>query len=237
MALRLFFIFIALILAGAARADEIADLLQDSMIQACDRLNSPHKAGCPLDKTEPKKSDCPLGKDVADGALSPEDAQKLFRSVRAQKSRYALSGEYVADRVCAQRAQLVASDLQDACKLKTEKIFVQPSRNSLGMRNTLKVEADGRTYSWDKYHVANVVKVTKDGKTESYVFDPLLFKDAVPLKTWEAAVKKSDPAATSTVTPSKVYLVNDEPGDERGLAARAEREIRKAREDARVLRR
>lgn len=279
---------------SSAHADDIGDLIQNSVVKACDQINK-KKSGCVLQKaTKPaavkddnaadrastsntdtsspapanptdvaaavgatlsrcdsQRADLPPTAPLSNSSeqnmdlstLTPAEAQQVFQFVSRQKSRYGLSGNYVADRVCAQRAQLVAYDLQQVCKVKSAKIFVQPSRSwlTLGLgRNDLQVDANDKHYRWDNFHVANIVMVHDGAGDEPYVIDPLLFQQPVPLKQWEALVKKSDPSASSTLTSGSVYLLNEASEDDPSrpvFPGKAEQDMSEAKALAQRLRR
>ena len=174
--------------------------------------------------------------------LTQEEASQVYAYIAKQRTRYALNSDWVAARVCNQRAELIANDILSDCKIKSAKIFITPSRNlyTLGLwKNTLAVEANGKNYEWTSHHVANVIYVDVNGKAVPYAIDPLLFNKPVPLGTWEKAVKQNDPRATSRLTssatyrPSLAYEDNPElgPSNER----EAIRDIEEARRQGRVL--
>lgn len=254
--------------APATSDRSLENLIQDTVVRACDRLNTkrsacgqtraeaPRAAPLPtpeaLKRCDPKRQDQPPAQAVSNSENRPfdvsvvsiEEAKQVFDFIRPQKSRYALTGAGVANRVCAQRAQMVAFDLLDQCKMKSAKIFVQPSRSRLALglwRNSLDVEVNGQSYSWDKYHVANVIYVSQaDGRTEPYVIDPLLFQEAVPLATWENLLKKTDPRASSYLTSPSTYTASGISEDDPSKPIRtgqAESDLALARRQAREVQR
>lgn len=264
----LFLLIIAAAPCAFAQQDDIAALIQNSVVKACDQINK-KKTSCTggtaispapppvavttkadLKRCDPARRDTPentplansQGQEMALSRLSPDEAWELFQYVSSQKHRYGLNGNYVADRVCAQRAQLVAYDLLQDCHVKSAKIFVQPSRSwmTLGLgRNMLSVKSQGRTYRWDNFHVANVVMVNEAGEDAPYVIDPLLFSRPVPLATWEKLVKQNDSGASSTLTGPGVYLLgdaSDDGPDLRPTPGRALQDLEEARRLARQLR-
>lgn len=254
--------------APAAPDRSLENLIQDTVVRACDRINTKRstcgqmRAEAPrtappvvaevLKRCDPKRQDAPPSQSVNNSenrafdvsVVSAQEAQQVFDFIRPQKSRYALTGAGVANRVCAQRAQMVAFDLLDQCKMKSAKIFVQPSRSRLALglwRNSLEVEVNGQSYSWDKYHVANVIYVRQvDGRTEPYVLDPLLFQEPVPMATWEALLKKTDPRASSFLTSPSTYTASGISSDDptKPLStAQAESDLSLARRQAREMQR
>lgn len=174
--------------------------------------------------------------------LSENEVQDVFKYVSKQKSRYVLNNGWAASGVCAARSHLIADDIAKDCKISSGKIFVSPSRSAMTLwmaKNSLWVEAKGRKFRWDEFHVANVVYVEKNGQTEPYVIDPMLFDKAVPLKQWESLVKSHDSSASSWFTTSKAFTPADRHEDDpQNLmnTQQAHEEIEKAKHDERIMR-
>jgi hypothetical protein len=203
-----------------------------------------------LKRCDPNREDLPPDKEMKNvrgesfpvSTLKLEEAEEVFQHFRKQQRRYALNEQWVADRVCAQRSQIMATDLLNECRIRSAKAFIVPSTSwmSLGMsRNTLEVEADGKKYRWDKFHVANVIYVEKDGKSEPYVMDPILSKKIIPLAEWEATVKKSDPSAETRITSGSVYRLSQAGVDDPSRPPRSDEaifDLEQARHNAAILR-
>lgn len=227
----------------AQDSDPIKALIQNSLVDTCERLNKPNSSPCRLNQKKIQKAEIPPAmieenkevslprcnpnrddvpklismkssndQDVPVSSLSPEEAQEVFNHFSKQGSRYILTNSWMAQRACAQRAQLMAADLLKDCKIRSGKIFVRPSRSALTLwmgRNVLEVSAKGKQYSWDNFHVANIIYVEENGKSKPYVLDPLLFDGPAPLEKWEALVKTNDPGASSTLSSGSVYKFTD----------------------------
>lgn len=79
----------------------------------------------------------------------------------------------------------------------------QPSKVWLrGWLHTLTRNSPNCYVNWG-YHVAPVLDVSVGGSTQTYVVDPSLFDDVVPLATWISV--QGDPAATATITAASQY--------------------------------
>lgn len=266
------FILTSFSLTHGHAEDSIESLIQKNVVEVCDKLNKPKQSTCEYRDLKPQKlqevataaeatnqtlNRCDRNRtDVPDNIqeanfqetpmqvsrLSVEEASQVYAYIAKQKTRYALNSDWVASRVCNQRAELIAGDLLSDCKVQSAKIFVLPSRNlyTLGlMKNSLEVSAGDKTYTWTSHHVANVIYVEVNGNVEPYVIDPLLFKKPVPLATWEKTIKQNDTRATSRVTSSATYRPSLAYEDNPELGPSHEREairdIEEARRQGRVL--
>lgn len=182
-----------------------------------------------------------LGTPMPVSVLSKKEAAQVFSYVTNQKSRYAIEASWAGAKVCNQRAELIAADILSDCKVRSAKIFVEPSRNwwLLGFaKDTLEVQTKDVKYVWPNHHVANIIYVESNGGAEPYVMDPLLFNKPVPLALWEKTIKKNDPSATSRITSSSTYrpsFANEDDPTQAPNAARALKDLDKARRDAKIL--
>ena len=240
--------------------NSIEELIESTVVRACDQINRRAQTPCANElraraRTAPpaipsaaasrcdsSRRDSPESvseQNVSMSAISKTEAEQAFAFVQRQRSRYALDGPGLADRVCAQRAQLVAVDLERHCQLQTAKLFVAPSRTLGVLPGLLKVTVNGRTYQWNNYHVANVVMVRENGRDRAYVLDPLLFDKPVPREEWEALVRSSDKKAVSSLRPASTYLLgetNEQISPGQPLSSiRAEQDLQEARRRAHLM--
>ncbi|KYG65743.1 hypothetical protein AZI86_01315 [Bdellovibrio bacteriovorus] len=218
----------------AAAEAPIEETLQAKNLNRCDSSRADIPAQTEMTSYSEKKF--PVSR------LTESDVQDVFKYVNKQKSRYLIKDGWAATGVCAARSHLIADDIAKDCKVESGKVFVSPSRSAATLwmfKNSLWVEAKGRKFRWDEFHVANVVYVEKNGQAEPYVIDPILFDKAVPLNQWEALVKSQDPSASSWVTSSRAFGQSDRHEDDpNGFmnTQRAHEAIEKAQRDERLMR-
>lgn len=229
-----------LALTGVAWAEEsIEDIIQQHVVETCDKLNKPKLSTCDkrdlaassslpkevattetpppnLSRCDRNRADTPASTKANNyidtafevSTVSKQEAQEVFAYVSKQKSRYGLHNPRVATAVCTQRAELVANDILEDCKMKSAKLYVFPSRNLLFLglaTNDLVVTKGDKTFRWTKFHVANVIYVQEGNKSVPYIIDPLLFDGPVRQETWEHLFRKSDSRASTRFTSSATY--------------------------------
>lgn len=262
---RLFISFCLILSLQVSRGEELSieDIIQRNVVEACDKINKPRSTcqtpkelkpvdisdQAPLNRCDRAREDVPASDTMTSysektfpvSRLSVSEVQEVFSYVSKQKSRYSLNEGWAATGVCAARSHLIADDIQKDCKVSSGKVFVSPSRSAATLwlgNNSLFVEAKGRKFRWDSFHVANMVLVEKNGKSETYVIDPLLFDKAVPLREWETLVKSQDPSASSWITSSKAFGQSDRhvdsPSNPMNLQ-RAQEIMERAKRDERTL--
>lgn len=213
-----------------------------------DNTPSQNRSRCDRDRQDaPAQTQVPnfLERSFNVSALSKNEAQEVFSYVRKQKSRYALGQGRTSTYACVQRAELIANDILEDCKIQSAKIFAFPSRNLLFLglaKNDLVTTVNGKTYTWPDHHVANIIYVKDGAQTVPYVIDPLLFDRPVPQATWEQALRQSDTRASTRITSSAIYRPSfayddDKPGDRPQSKAQAIRDLEELRQQTRILNR
>lgn len=260
-------------LGSPSKAEEsIESLIQKHVVETCDKLNKPKQNTCDKRNLDPKtlpettaqkesekllrcdrhRSDEPEQTQVNNfldtpmnvSAISKEDLAQVFSYIKKQKTRYALGAGRTSLAVCNQRAEIIANDILEDCKIQSAKIFALPSRNlmTLGIaKNTLDTTTETGTYSWTSHHVANVIYVKDGDKTVPYAIDPLLFTKPVPLEDWEAAMRQVDTRASTRLTSSSTYrpsgAYEDDPSTGPRNLAQAMRDLEEYRSQSRRLQR
>lgn len=197
-------LFVFPVVAPAQDSDEIAKILQKDVIAVCDGINK-KKETCPGSQLLPlpqSKRKADHGKKCSDtfrrtvgktttisdsqgvplqvSEVTENELSEISGHLGGRARRYGLLNEtFLVKNVCAQRAHMVSYDLQEECGVKGTKIF------AVGDAGQVK-EKMGLNYSWEAFHVANVVYVRRNGIVEPMVIDKLLSDDPIPLETWKA---------------------------------------------------
>lgn len=140
---------------------------------------------------------------VAVSVLSPAELKTAFDYVAGQKYipfAYAKDG-------CYARAHEMARLLENK-KIITGKVFLESTNDQHPL--TVNSPEAGKITWW--YHVASFVNVKTETGVETYVIDPSLFHQAVPLKEW-VRIQTTDAKAEARYFFTKRF--NFQPEDEK----------------------